>query len=67
MSTKELPEELVRMVKLGSSIYFHQEDICRILEIIQSGCESINARVKIKHAIEVFSCTVDPLSSNDEE
>lgn len=60
MSTPLLPEELVRMVKLGKTIYFHQEDICRILNLISDGCESINAKAKIGQAIEVFSCTVDP-------
>jgi len=62
MSEKEIQEELIRMVKLGKNIYFHQEDICRILEIIHSGCDSLSSKARVKQAIEVFSCIVDPLN-----
>jgi len=64
--TKTLPEELIRMVKLGKNIYFHQEDICRILEIIYDGCDSLSSKARVKQAIEVFSCIVDPVNPNPE-
>ena len=53
---KEMKEEVIRMLQFGDSIYFHQSDICRILSLIDSSCESINAKAKIGQALEIFSC-----------
>jgi len=61
MSQKEIHEEVIRMVRLGKTIYFHQEDICRTLELIYSGCDSLSSKARVKQAIEVFSYTDDVL------
>jgi len=61
MSEKELREEVVRMIKQGNNVYFLQNDLCRILNLIKDGCESLNAKAKLQEAIEIFSCIVDPL------
>jgi len=63
---EQMQEELIRMVKLGKNIYFHQEDICRILEIIYAGCDSLSSKSRVKQAIEVFSCTIDPVNLDSE-
>ena len=61
MSEKELREEVVRMIKQGNNVYFLQNDLCRILNLIKDGCESLNAKAKLQEVIEIFSCIVDPL------
>ena len=52
-------EEVIRMIKHGNNIYFHQEDICRILEIINKMCETLHAKSLIEDLTGIFSCTVD--------
>jgi len=47
-------EEVVRMVKIGDDVYFHQKDICRILERLGEGCLSLESRAKLKEALEIF-------------
>jgi len=59
-------EELVRMIKSGHDIYFHQADICRILERIKKESVTLESKARITQAIEVFSCIVDPLVEDDE-
>ena len=55
----KLKEEVVRMIKLHDHIYFHQEDICRILLQLEKGCSSINAKAEMNEAIRIFSCICD--------
>jgi len=59
MGQREIKVEVVRMVKLGKSIYFHQTDVCRILNLIKDGCQSINAKADLQEAVEIFSCIID--------
>jgi hypothetical protein len=61
-----LPEETVRMIKQGNDLYFHQIDICRILEKMEKKCQSLDSKAMLKEALRIFSCTVDPFMEDDE-
>ena len=56
---KSIKEEVVRMIKLHGHIYFHQNDICRILEQMEKNCSSLSAKSMMQEALRIFSCICD--------
>ena len=55
----DLNEEIVRMIKLHNKIYFHQEDVCRILLRLEKRCSSLSSKAEMKEAVRIFSCICD--------
>jgi prophage antirepressor-like protein len=54
-----IKEEIVRMIKLHGNVYFHQEDVCRILLLLEKRCASLNAKAEFHEALRIFSCVCD--------
>jgi len=66
MSIK-LEEEIIRMIRFGTELYFHQNDICRILEKLEKKCHTLDGKRIMKEALRLFSCIADVEEDEDEK
>lgn len=64
---KEIPEEILRMIMQDDEIYFHRDDVCRIISRMESKCQSINAKSIVKELQKMFSCIFDDFTIDDEK
>ncbi len=58
-------EELLRMLKAGDDLYFHKEDICRILEVMFLKCQTLHSKSLINELRVVFSCVFDDIIDDE--
>lgn len=49
-------EEILRMIENKDGVYYHQEDVCRILKRLNGYCMTLSAKKIIKESLEIFSC-----------